>query len=62
MKILGRDIGILLIYFTQEKIIIIDESDLARQEILSSIFGRKKETDLILNHKIFRKTETIMQY
>ena len=65
---LGRDIikndssitfipGILLLAYTEGKTLILDECDLAKPEILSCILGSISKSEVIVNNKVFRKTD-----
>ena len=66
--LLGRDIikddssinfipGIFLIAYSEGKTLILDECDLAKPEILSCILGSLSKDELIVNNRIFRKTD-----
>jgi midasin (ATPase involved in ribosome maturation) len=47
-------LGILLLAYIEGKILILDEFDLAKPEILSCILGSISKNELIVNNKVFR--------
>ena len=49
--------GILLLAYKEGKILILDECDLAKPEILSCILGSLTEDELIICNQVFRKME-----